>query len=192
MTRPLHVASLALAASLAFLPPGIQSAQAGGGLAWPPGQIGNGHFANGGAGWSAPRVALPVAPNFSAARLSAPSHGLRHSHQSNYAYAVRAIANGDFPLGFYYDAVLARAYGGGQGGYVQTGPTIITLGAVPASQTADPLVIPAPYDADLARTHGVRVVYLTDPPAEFQLQAGTPAKSRKAKVPEMAPIKPKY
>ena len=67
----------------------------------------------------------------------------------------------------------------------------LVLDLYPA-QAADPLVVPAPPEVDLARTHGVRVIYLTDPPAEFQLQTGVPAKIGKAKVPEMASIKPKY
>ena len=165
-------------------------------MGWPPGQIGNGHFdhgVHGGSGWipPAPRPALPGMPAVGARSVDAPVYGQRGQRYVYDGFARRAIASGDYPLGYRYDSVLARSFATAPAPYAQPGPSIIVLGTAPAAQPGDPMVIPAPPEADL-RPHGVRVVYLTDPPAEFQMQAGARARPRKGAVPEMSPIKPKY
>ena len=183
MTRPPFAKTLTLSAALVLVSLSVVAAEAGG-PRWLPGQPGAGHVVAG------PGAAVPPPPvfgprSYSARVLPGPqTPGLRYnggpqifdlnaSREDNYARAYRALVTGDFRYGRYYDALLTRAYGGAGAAYLQPGPTIIPVSAPAAAAGPDPLVIPAPSQAG-GYQHGVRVVYLSDPPAEFQLQAGAP------------------
>ena len=215
MTRPPYAATLCFSAALAVVVLGAAPADAGQAL-WPPGQSGNGHFTHGVNGGSNAQVAprpsyLPS--SFGGVVRAGPqangqsytrSYGYRRyggpqiydvnaSREDNYARLYRTIGTGDFRYGRFYDALLNGPYGGAGGGYVQPGPTIITLGAPAVAAPADPLVIQSQAPT---LQHGVRVISLLDPPSEFQLQANAPplppVVERSRKKGHVAPITPKY
>jgi hypothetical protein len=169
MTRPLRVATLAALASLSavFL---SAPAQAGG----PPPIMPHGQLAG--------QLGLPAAPPVISGVTLAPPRfhrgfGQRSIYDSPGAF-YRYLSTGDFRYGRFYDAYLTRYYGGEGGGNIYSGPQIITLTAAPAAQQTDPPVIAAPREAYAPRAHGVRVIYLTDPPAEFQRQLGQGGRRR--------------
>ena len=197
MTRPSFAATLAVSAalacfSLACLSLAAAPAMAGGAQRWPVGPIGGGPSAGHGVTpppFYGPRSysarVLPGPQTYGQHRRGGPQiYDVNASRADNYGRLYRTLVTGDFRYGRFYDALLTRAYGDAGAGYVQPGPTIITLGA-PAAAGPDPLVIPAPSQAG-GYQNGVRIVYLTDPPAEFQLQAGAPP-PRRGKA-----ITPKY
>ena len=164
MTRPLYVANIAIAALLAFAAFAMETATAGGRVFIAAPQAG--------VSANARTAVLPGFPDVSG-RSVAPRFEARRGFSYGYSpYDYRFLATGDFRYGRLYDAYLTGPYGGGQGGYGQPGPLIITLGAPAVAGSAaaeDALVIAAPPQA-AGFQHGVRIISLTDPPAEFQLQ----------------------
>ena len=165
MTRPLYVATVAIAALLAFAAFAMETATAGGRVFIAAPQAG--------VSANARTAVLPGFPDVSGSSV-APRFEARHGFGHGYSpYDYRLLATGDFRYGRLYDTYLNGPYGYGQGGYyTQPGPQIITLGAPVAGGGAgvdDALVIAAPPQA-AGFQHGVRIISLTDPPAEFQLQ----------------------
>ena len=163
MTRPLYALNLAIAALVAFAAFAMETATAGGRvLIAPP----SGVSAN------ARTAVLPGFPDISGRSVGARFEARRGYGHAYNPYDYRLLATGDFRYGRRYDAYLNGPYGYGQGGYTQPGPLIITLGAPAFAASApaeDALVIPAPPQA-AGFQHGVRIISLLDPPAEFQLQ----------------------
>ena len=192
MTRPLHAATLISLASAAQLILGLATAQAGDAKMVLSQANRLEHFAQAiklqqqAAQAGTVAVAQPVSASANAAALLPQPVGA----------AGRSIRQGTFCR---YSGAGCRNYGERHGGgydrnppvgvsvnaveappqiYVQPGPQVIVLNAA-ALQQRDPEVIAAPPQASYQ--HGVRVIYLTDPPAEFQLQSGTAARVRSAR-----------
>ena len=138
---------------------------------------GPGSFARGAGFHGGPRrLLLPTPPRFVGARVisrhdASDRDRSRHARNTFDVHGGHAHGNSDYRHGLDYDAALARLYGLQDGPAIYQGPAIITLGAGAAIATNDPPVIAAPAEAEAAN-HGVRVVYLTDPPAQYQLPAG--------------------
>ena len=143
-----------------------------------------GAIATAGGGAVSGRQILPYFPHAVSGRVL-PSRVFHHGGHFDHTgagidpIAYRELVTGDFRYGRFYDALLTRLYGPQTGFASYQGPAIITLGGGNAAYGAgDPPVLAAPPEASAA-PHGVRVIYLTDPPAQYQQRADAEPRARR-------------